>query len=278
MAIDEITVIDAGRAPATWLESMAPLKSMRSQWKQVAPDSQIFVLVSASRVGSVTSAIRAARRRHMLRGILVENDVEADMLMRVLSAAKLQTRDSVLAYTDLTLPKRVLNAWRIGAQNELIANAAAVGDALLVTTCGFEDLVVGWHMIPALAKLPIEDRARFAVEQFGSYLHWPSHDVHLDVEALRIATDSTARLRATKALAKHNAQTGAAIRALRVKTGLQQRDIPGLSARQLRRVEKGEVQPRVATYDALAVAHGMTVDAYLNEIAQLSAVGKVASS
>lgn len=43
-------------------------------------------------------------------------------------------------------------------------------------------------------------------------------------------------------------------------------DVPGVSARQVRRIEAGAL-PRVATLEKLAEAHGMGVKGYLHQVA-----------
>lgn len=154
-----------------------------------------------------------------------------------------------------------------GAQHALIANAVALPERLLVTTCAMENVSVPWDALPALARLPVGERDQFQVEEFGSYLHWPAADVHLDVEALRVAVDPVWKAQATAALRAHNERLGRAMRALREDAGLDQRAIVGLSERQVRRVEKGEVQPRVSTYEAFAAAHQMALAAYLDAVA-----------
>jgi len=47
----------------------------------------------------------------------------------------------------------------------------------------------------------------------------------------------------------------------------EQSAVEGLTARQIRRAEKGEVRPRVATYALLAAAHNQSLSAYLDAVA-----------
>jgi transcriptional regulator with XRE-family HTH domain len=67
------------------------------------------------------------------------------------------------------------------------------------------------------------------------------------------------------------ARYGKAIRPLRERHGLSQKEIPGLSDRQVRRREDGNTVPHSSSQKKLAAAHGMGVNAYLSELAQLSA-------
>ena len=64
----------------------------------------------------------------------------------------------------------------------------------------------------------------------------------------------------------HDSRYGAAIAKLRLRMGLKQSEIKGLSEKQVRRIEKGER----TTNDALrrlAAAHRMDLESYLRELA-----------
>ena len=61
---------------------------------------------------------------------------------------------------------------------------------------------------------------------------------------------------------------GRAIKAFRTEDKLRQRDIEGISTRQVRRIEKGEVRPRTDTLRHFARAHGLSLNEYLNRLAE----------
>lgn len=269
----ELTVVDAGSTAQAWLRANGDLQVVRSRWNETVLRSDTIVLVRASQLASVGGVIQRARHEERLRSVLVQRDVDADMLLRVLGETERSWRDLLLSFTDPRLPQRVIHAWRIGAQHALIANAVALPERLLVTTCAMENVSVPWDALPALARLPVEERDQFEVEEFGSYLHWPAADVHLDVEALRVAVDPVLKAQAGARMRAHNERIGRAMRALREDAGLDQRAIVGLSERQVRRVEKGEVQPRLRTYEAFAAAHRLALQPYLDAVAAKAARG-----
>lgn len=64
-----------------------------------------------------------------------------------------------------------------------------------------------------------------------------------------------------------NRRYGAAIRAFREERGLKQADVAGVTERHLRRVEHGEQSISKSTLAALAQAHAMPVDEYLQTLA-----------
>jgi hypothetical protein len=120
--------------------------------------------------------------------------------------------------------------------------------------------------MPSLKRIPSAERGRFVVDEDGSCIHWPGPDIHLDLDAIRAAIDPEARARAEAARAVHDSRYGGAIAKLRLRMGLKQSEIKGLSERQVRRIEKGEG----TTYEALgrlAAAHRMDLESYLRELA-----------
>ena len=97
---------------------------------------------------------------------------------------------------------------------------------------------------------------------------WPGADVHLDLEAVRIALDPNARDRALRRRIVHDRRFGLAVAKLREAKRLRQSDVSGVSARQLRRIEAGEFMPRVDTLKKMAAAHRMKLPEYLDAVAQ----------
>jgi hypothetical protein len=96
---------------------------------------------------------------------------------------------NTIVYTDSEIPKRVLSAWQIGAQDQLIANATVSGDHLLVLGCSMEVLKIPFAAMPALQHISENDRSGFVISEEGSYIYWEGADMHLDIDAFRSAID-----------------------------------------------------------------------------------------
>ena len=90
--------------------------------------------------------------------------------------------------------------------------------------------------------------------------------MHLDLDALRYIVDPAWRARADLERVTHHARFGRAVSVIRKEHGLKQTEIPGVSARQVRRVEGGSL-PRSETLRRLARAHGVDLREYLARIA-----------
>jgi hypothetical protein len=125
--------------------------------------------------------------------------------------------------------------------------------------------------VPALRRLGKRQRGACAIADDGAYLHWPVPDLHLTLDTLLAAIDP-ARDRANRvqALQAHQA-FGAAVRTLRRSRGLTQDAVVGISPRQLRRIEGGGAGSMLKdrVLEALAEAHGVTPDAYLEQLAEV---------
>jgi hypothetical protein len=97
-----------------------------------------------------------------------------------------------------------------------------------------------------------------------------------DVPALARLSEEPLRAFRLAEDGSHLQRFGTAVASLRRDRGLEQSMIPGVSERQVRRIEAGSV-PRVSTLEKLAHAHRMNVDEYLAEIAARAAGGELSS-
>jgi transcriptional regulator with XRE-family HTH domain len=229
----------------------------------------LFVLCSATALAGVAPLARAANRRHQLRALFVRRDIEPGFIGPLLDEAAVRFSRNVVLHEGPELPDRVLRAWEMGAQDRLIAEADVTRGKLMVLTCALERLEIPLAEVPPLARLPKVQRSEFELAGDGSYLHWPEADVHLDLDALRAVVDPAWRARLARERATHDSRFGRAVSALRREDGLKQADIPGVSARQVRRIECGAL-PRVETLRRLARAHGLELGAYLARIAAIA--------
>lgn len=223
------------------------------------------MLVSATELPDVSDFVSVANRRHQLRALLVRDDMTPSSIPQMFERAGLRIMRNTVVHSDPSIPRRVLTAWTQNAQDELIAKASVSEDRLFVLSCALEPYEVAFDSIAALKRIPTSDRAKFTVDEDGSYIHWPNPDIHVDLDAIRAATDPEARAKAEIAKASHDRRYGAAIAKVRLAAGLNQSDIKGPSERQVRRIEKGEG----TTFDALrllASAHKMRLDEYLHEV------------
>lgn len=149
-----------------------------------------------------------------------------------------------------------------------IADAWLEDGRMVVLSSTFERMNVPLEKLSRLLGDDHRQIEAFEIDDDGSFIYWPHADVHLGWEHLLRLVDPAAALAARRKQADFNQRYGAAIRAVREETGLIQTGVPGITARHLRRVENGETPATRSTLTALAHAHGLSLEDYLNAVAE----------
>ncbi len=265
-----VTLPDAGRLQRLdWADVQNSLEENGAHVDKVAARFRnVLVFAAASRLPRLTSFLHAANRRHHLSALLVRDD-QPEWIPQLLSRANVRALRNMLvhAHPETGVPRRVLSAWTMGAEDEFIADARTVDNHLLVVSCAMGQMELPFESIPVLRRMSEIDRRNFEIAEDGSYIHWPASEVDLDLDALRYVTDESYRRRADRERVTRDEQFGAAVAAVRRHHGLRQKDVEGISARQVRRIEKGK-SASVSALKQLAAAHDMEVNDYLEEVAR----------
>lgn len=136
------------------------------------------------------------------------------------------------------------------------------------TAEGFRKLRVPIEKLPVLQGLSKGDREAFEIDEDGTFIYWPSGDIHLGWEQFECAVDETAHLKAKQQTEGFNKAYSAAIEALRKKRSLRQSDIEGLTPRQVGRIESGQCRATLSALRKLAKAHNMSVSQYMEELSR----------
>lgn len=228
----------------------------------------IFVLTSVADLPTVSEFVRDPNYRNHLRTLFVREDDNAQFLPQMLYEAKLKSSRHILVHSTKDVPKRVLTAWSLGCPDQLIATARVVDEELFIMACDNTLFRVGFAEMPALERIPIQQRSLFSISSEGSYIHWPEVDVHIDLDAVRYLKDETWREKKDREKLMYDLRFGEAVAALRKQYGLKQAEIRGLSERHVRRIEKGE-RTKIDTLAILARNHGLSLKEYLDEIAEM---------
>ena len=163
-----------------------------------------------------------------------------------------------------------MQARQVHAEKERIATATTDGDRLIVWSCEPKRYEVQIADIPELLQLPESARSRLQIEPGGSYIHWPDGDVDIGMELIRELSDPDIKREHEELRRKAAQRLNKAMRAFREEREILQTGIPGLSDRQVRRLEQGDTMPHSSTLAKLAAAHGLTLERYLAELAKRS--------
>jgi hypothetical protein len=100
-------------------------------------------------------------------------------------------------------------------------------------------------------------------------LHWPDLDVHLGWNQFLQAVGPAELRKAQRRSAGFNKRFGAAIRTVREAAGIIQSNVEGLTERQVRRIEQGENRATTAVINALARAHALDANAYMERLTKV---------
>jgi hypothetical protein len=127
--------------------------------------------------------------------------------------------------------------------------------------------------ISELRGIDKDDLGGFEIDFDGSYLHWVIGDIHLGASQLLQQVDPT--YFADLEIGRNSADTTAlALMWMRESYGLRQSDIPGLSDRHVRRLEKGVSRLTVDAAERLSAAFKLRLEEFLKEFSQRSTQAK----
>lgn len=149
-----------------------------------------------------------------------------------------------------------------------ILDAKIEAGVLRVISPEFERLDVPLAQISALADKEPAILADFAIDEDGSFIHWPNLDVHLGWEQLAQIVNPEAARKAWQKHRQFNIRYGRAVHKVREQAGLKPSDITGISEKQLRRIESGSCRLTCNAVKVLSQAHGLKANGYLQKLAE----------
>jgi hypothetical protein len=170
---------------------------------------------------------------------------------------------------DADALRRILQAKAQGADGKLIATAILEGDELVVWSCEPREFRCRILDISALKDLSKSRLKKFSVSASGSRLRWSDEDIDLNLETFRELSDPEVLEENQDRFRREAKHYAAAIKTLRKRKGLKQGEIAGLSERQVRRLESGDVYPHSSTLNKLAAAHDLPAAEYVRQLAAL---------
>lgn len=166
--------------------------------------------------------------------------------------------------------RRLVLAAARGAEKQLIATASLENDELVVWSCEPREFRCRISDIPALKDVPRSRLKRFSISSSGSRLRWPDEGIDLSLDTFRELSDPEYREANEKRFRREAKRFADAIRTLRKGKGLKQDQIAGLSERQVRRLESGEVYPHSSTLNKLAAAHDLSPAEYVRQLSVMA--------
>ena len=208
---------------------------------------------------------------------LVVLDVPEQATLRLASMLRLHKPDRRLQVCrDPLVVKRLVIALARPAPWEGILDAYVLGKTLVVV---FGDMTVREFPIGKLPKVgdfEQEVLGHFEIDSAGSYLYWPDRDVHMGPSQMLQAVDP--RYLSEMEIRRHATENvSQALRDMRNDRRLKQTEIPGLSDRHVRRLEKEGMRLTVEAATKFAKAFGLTLSEFLDELSlRMTVPGQVA--
>jgi Helix-turn-helix domain len=185
-----------------------------------------------------------------------------------------ENRLHVVKVEDMEAPQvsqllgRVCFALDRDDRRDSIIDAYLLGDMLFVRGPMHKMLHVPLGSIRALKEQPQIAVRNISIDPDGSFIHWPDLDVHLGWAQFLQAVDPAELRKSQQRSAGFNERYGAAIRRVREAAGIFQSQIAGLTERQVRRIETGGCRATTAAIAALARAHDLDPNAYMEKLSQ----------
>ncbi len=209
---------------------------------------------------------------------LVVLDVPEQAALRLASTLRLHKPDRRLRVSrDPLVVKRLVVALRRPAPLEGILDAYVLGHSLVEVLGDMSVRQIPIQWLPRVGELEPAEFGRFEIDSAGSYMYWPDPDVHMGSSQMLQAVDPM-YLADVEIRRYAMARVSLALLDMRNDRHLKQTEIPGLSERHVRRLEKEKVRLTVGAATRFASAFDMTLPEFLDELSErITALGGAAS-
>ena len=199
---------------------------------------------------------------------LVVLDVPEQTVLRLASTLRLHKPDRRLQVCrDATVVKRLIIALTRPAPWEGILDAYVLDGFLMVVLGDMSVREFPIDRLPRVRRFEPAVVGRFVIDSAGSYLHWPDRDVHMGPSQMLQAVDPM-YLSDVEIRRYQMENVSQVLLEMRNDRQLKQTDIPGLSGRHVRRLEKEAARLTVDAATKFARAFGMTLSGFLDELSE----------
>jgi len=199
---------------------------------------------------------------------LVVQDVPEQAALRLATALRIHKPDRRLRVCrDPLVVKRLVIALNRPAPWEGILDAYVLGHSLVVVLGDMSEREFPIGRLPRIRRFEPAAVGRFEIDSAGSYLYWCDHDVHMGPSQMLQAVDPM-YLSDVEIRRYEMEKVSLALLDMRNARHVKQTDIPGLSERHVRRLEKEQVRLTVEAATRFAGAFGLTLPEFLDELSR----------
>ena len=167
-----------------------------------------------------------------------------------------------------SLLERLVSGLEADDQQQRIFDARAENGILRVVSPNFERLDIPIAKVPVLKNADACTLQDFEIDEDGAFIYWPELDVHLGWSQLHQLVNPEAALKASQKNQEFNKRYGKAVQKVREIAGLKPGDVPGLSEKQLGRIERGQCRLTSNAIAALSKAHKLDPNEYMKKLAK----------
>jgi hypothetical protein len=198
---------------------------------------------------------------------IVDLQIRTPQRFYVIDTASGSRKADQMAFVRFFL-KRLASAFQADDKSGRILDAKIEDGVLHVVSPQFDRLDVPIAKIPNLKNAGLSQIQKFGIDEDGSFIHWPGPDLHLGWDQLQQLVNPVAAFKASQKSQEFNRRYGNAVQKLREEAGLKRGNIPGISEKQLRRIESGECRLTSNGVEALSRAHKLGPDEYMKKLAE----------
>ena len=254
------------------VEDCLPDVEFRSVARQLAatartgPEPSLVVALASELMGP--NRLRLPKWVDTETRYLVVLDVPEQAVLRLASILRLHKPDQRLQMCrDPLVVKRLVIALKRPAPWEGILDAYILEDSLVVVLGDMSARQFPIRKLPRIGCFEPAVLRHFVIDSAGSYLHWPDRDVHMGPSQMLQAVDPM-YLADVEIRRYQMENVSQALFDMRSDRRLRQIEIPGLSERHVRRLEKEEVRLTVEAATRFADAFGLTLSELLDELSE----------
>ncbi len=197
---------------------------------------------------------------------LVVLDVPEQAILRLASTLRLHKPDQRLQVCrDPSVVKRLVIALTRPAPWEGILDAYVIEESLVAVLGDMSARKFPISQLPKVRGFEPAVLSQFVIDSAGSYLYWPDQNVHMGASQMLQAVDPM-YLADVEIRRYQMEKMSLVLLDMRNDRRLKQTEIPGLSERHVRRLEKKEVRLTVDAATRFAGAFGLTLSGFLDEL------------
>ncbi len=174
--------------------------------------------------------------------------------------------DKIHPFVDEDAVRRIAHAWRVGAQNDLIADFSIDSQGeMYILGCDFKIYKCSYQKLESLKNMTMDNLQKFTIGPQGESIHWPSQDIHLDLYSFKAILDEKYKKQLLQKKLKHYQDLGQRLEVFRKNREMTQKQF-NLCDRQIRRLENGEEFPSLKALQSIADSYCLDLEDLLEQL------------